>query len=145
MRIILQRVSKAQCVVNNEVTGKIDKGYLLLVGFKNGDDESILKKAAQKIINLRIFEDQLGKMNLSIKQVEGKILSISQFTLYANTNEGNRPSFVEALNPDDANILYQKFNELLKTYDIEVQTGIFRSHMDISLVNDGPVTIAFDF
>lgn len=145
MRVILQRVKSASCTVDHKITGQIDKGYLLLVGFTNGDDENKITKAVKKIINLRIFEDENGKMNLNILQVGGNILSISQFTLYANTNEGNRPSFTDSLNPQDAIILYQKFNQALREHPLAVHEGIFGAHMDIELINDGPVTIALEF
>ncbi|HHU56389.1 MAG TPA: D-tyrosyl-tRNA(Tyr) deacylase [Acholeplasmataceae bacterium] len=145
MRVVLQRVSKAECVVNNELTGKIDKGYLLFVGFTDGDDETTIEKSAKKISKLRVFEDENGKMNLDIYEVKGSILSISQFTLYANTEKGNRPSFVEALNPVEAEKLYSKFNQKLRELNLRVEEGIFGEHMDIKLINDGPVTIIFEF
>lgn len=145
MKVVLQRVSSASCTVDGKITGSIEKGYLLLVGFTNGDNIDKINLACKKIANLRIFEDENGKMNLSLDKVNGKILSISQFTLYANTNEGNRPSFTNALNPTDASILYDKFNQTLKTYGIDVQTGIFGAHMDIKLLNDGPCTIIYEF
>ena len=109
MRVILQRVAHSSCTVDGIVTGKIDKGYLLLVGFTHNDTIKNLEKAVKKISGLRIFEDENHKMNLNLETVKGSILSISQFTLYANTNEGNRPSFVEAMNPTDAKELYLKF------------------------------------
>lgn len=145
MRVVLQRVDFASCTVDGKITGKIDLGYLLLVGYTNGDNEEKNKKAAKKIANLRIFEDENGKMNLSLKQVNGSILSISQFTLYANTNDGNRPSFVEALEPNAAKELYLKFNEELRTYGYKVEEGIFGAHMDIQLLNSGPSTIIYEF
>ena len=127
-----------------KTVSEIDKGYMLLVGFTEGDNETNINKMIKKIINLRIFEDENGKMNLNIKQVGGKILSISQFTLYANTNEGNRPSFVNALSGDKSVILYDKFNELLKK-EIEVQTGVFGADMNIDFINNGPCTIFLEF
>ncbi len=145
MKIILQRVKKAKCTVEGKITGAIEQGYLLLVGYTQGDDIQKNQKAAKKIANLRIFEDENEKMNLDIKKVSGKILAISQFTLYANTNEGNRPSFIEALNPVPAKELYLAFCKELRTYDLEVYEGIFGAHMDIELINDGPVTIQFEF
>lgn len=145
MKVVLQRVKHAKCTVNNEVTGEIGKGYLLLIGFTNGDNEEKLKKAVKKITGLRIFEDENGKMNLNLQTVNGKILSISQFTLYANTNDGNRPSFVEAMNPDEANKLYLKFNEMLRDNNFVVEEGRFGHHMDIELLNDGPCTIIYEF
>lgn len=145
MKVVLQRVKYASCTVDNKITGEITKGYLLLVGFTNGDDTSKIDKAVKKILGLRIFEDENNKMNLSLKQVEGKILSISQFTLYADTNCGNRPSFVNALNPLEANELYKIFNDKLREQGYTVEEGIFGAHMDIKLLNDGPCTIIYEF
>lgn len=145
MRIVLQRVDHASCTVDGKITGQIGKGYMLLVGFTNGDDLSKVQKAAKKIAGLRIFEDDNHKMNLNLETVKGSILSISQFTLYANTNEGNRPSFVEALNPIEAKKLYELFNIELRKYGFVVEEGIFGAHMDIDLLNNGPVTIIYEF
>lgn len=145
MKIVVQRVRYASCTVENNLTGKINNGYLLLVGFKKGDSVELLPKAANKVLNLRIFEDENGKMNLNIKQVFGKILSISQFTLYADTTSGNRPSFTEALDPQEALKLYKRFNEILRDNGIQVEEGIFGAHMDIALLNEGPVTILLEF
>lgn len=145
MRVVLQRVKHAKCTVDNDITGEIDKGYLLLVGFTNDDNEEKIAKAVKKIIGLRIFEDQNGKMNLNLDTVKGDILSISQFTLYANTNEGNRPSFTEAMNPVYAKELYNKFNEKLREANVKVYEGVFGAHMDIELLNDGPCTIIYEF
>lgn len=145
MRVILQRVAHSSCTVDGIVTGKIDKGYLLLVGFTHNDTIKNLEKAVKKISGLRIFEDENHKMNLNLETVKGSILSISQFTLYANTNEGNRPSFVEAMNPTDAKELYLKFNQMLREKGFLVEEGIFGAHMEIDLLNDGPVTIIYEF
>jgi len=145
MRIVLQRVTNASCTVDGVITGQIEKGYLLLVGFTNGDNETKLDKAVKKIGGLRIFEDENGKMNLNLQTVKGNILSISQFTLYANTNDGNRPSFTEALHPDLAKPLYLKFNEKLRSLGFVVEEGIFGAHMEIKLLNDGPCTIIYEF
>lgn len=145
MRVVLQRVDFAKCTVDGIVTGKIDKGYMLLVGFTHNDNIDKVKKAAKKISGLRIFEDENHKMNLNLESVKGSILSISQFTLYANTNEGNRPSFVEAMAPDSAKDLYNKFNIELRSYGFKVEEGIFGAHMDIELLNSGPVTIIYEF
>lgn len=144
MRVIVQRAKDAKCIIDNKIYSSIDHGYVLLVGFKEGDDENIINKMIKKIINLRIFEDESGKMNLNIKQVNGSILSISQFTLYANTNDGNRPSFCGALSGDKSIVLYEKFNELLSK-EIEVKTGVFGAEMGISFLNDGPCTISLEF
>ena len=145
MKVVLQRVKHASCTVENVITGQIDKGYLLLVGFTNGDNVEKLDKAVKKISGLRIFEDENQKMNLNLEKVNGKILSISQFTLYANTNEGNRPSFIDALNPVEAKKLYLSFNEKLRSMDFVVEEGVFGAHMDIELLNDGPCTIIYEF
>ena len=143
MRVVVQRVKNASCKVDDKITGKIDDGYLLLVGFTNGDNEDILSKMAEKTVNLRIFEDESGKMNLSLKDVNASILSVSQFTLYAKLN-GRRPSFTDALNYNDAKRLYEYFNLELRKYGIEVFEGIFGADMKVSLLNDGPVTIIID-
>lgn len=145
MRIVLQRVKEASCTVDGVITGKIGVGYMLLVGFTHTDTIATIEKAVKKISNFRIFEDENGKMNLNLATVKGEILSISQFTLYANTQEGNRPSFVDAMNPTDAKVLYLKFNEMLRQNGFNVYEGIFGAHMEIRLFNDGPVTINFEF
>ena len=145
MKVVLQRVDYAKCTVDGVVTGAIDKGYMLLVGFTHDDNMEKVKKAAKKIAGLRIFEDENQKMNLNLETVKGAILSISQFTLYANTNEGNRPSFVDAMKPDSAKDLYLKFNQELRSYGFKVEEGIFGAHMDIELLNSGPVTIIYEF
>ena len=143
MRVVVQKCIKASVKIDGKVNGKIDEGYVLLVGFTNGDNKEIIDKMAQKIINLRIIEDENEKLNLSIKDINGKILSISQFTLYSKLN-GRRPSFTEALNYKEASALYDYFNESLRKYDIDVETGIFGSDMKVSLINDGPTTIIID-
>lgn len=144
MRVVVQIAKDAKCVIDNKTYSSIDFGYVLLVGFKEGDDINTINKMIKKIVNLRVFKDEAGKMNLNINQVNGKILSISQFTLYANTNEGNRPSFIGALSGDKSSILYDKFNELLKK-EVEVQTGVFGAEMEISFTNMGPCTINLEF
>ena len=144
MRVLVQRVSYASCTVEKEVVGKIDKGYLLLIGFGLEDDESKCEILAKKIINLRIFNDEEGKMNLDLKQVNGSILAISQFTLYANSKKGNRPSFTEAMKGEKANYLYEYFLSCLKGHDINLEKGIFGADMKIDLCNDGPVTILLE-
>lgn len=144
MRVVVQRVKKASCTIEGSVYSKIDTGYLLLVGFTHSDTLKEVKYLAKKIAGLRVFEDENGKMNLSLKTVGGKILSISQFTLYADTKDGNRPAFINAMKPDEASKLYDLFNEELSGYDIEVLTGVFGAHMEIELLNDGPVTIIYD-
>lgn len=144
MRAIIQRVSKAKVEVENEVTGEIDKGFLVLIGVEDADTEEDCDYLVRKIVNMRIFEDDNQKMNLSLKDVGGDLLSISQFTLHANTKKGNRPSFVDAAKPDFANELYEQFNEKVRNEGVRVETGIFGAHMDVSLTNDGPVTISLD-
>ena len=144
MRVVVQRVLNASCTIDGELYSEIEKGYLLLVGFTHSDSVKEVKYLAKKIANLRVFEDENGKMNLSLKAVNGKILSISQFTLYADTKDGNRPAFINAMKPQEASSLYDLFNEELRTYDIEVLTGVFGADMKIKLLNDGPVTIIYD-
>ena len=144
MRVVVQRVKRASCTIDGSIYSEIKEGYLLLVGFTHTDTIKEVKYLAKKIAGLRVFEDENGKMNLSLKAVGGKILSISQFTLYADTKDGNRPAFIKAMNPSEASRLYDLFNEELKTYDIEVYTGIFGADMKIDLLNDGPVTIIYD-
>ncbi len=143
MRVIIQRSLKSLVEVNNKIVGKINKGMVILVGFTEGDDELIIDKMVKKIINLRIFDDEAGVMNKSLLDIEGEILSISQFTLYANTKKGNRPSYIEALNGRDAIKLYEIFNEKLREF-IHVETGIFGAEMHVKITNDGPVTISLE-
>ena len=143
MKVVVQRSKKSKVTINNKVNGSIDKGYVLLVGFTHNDTTDIVDKMINKILNLRIFEDENDKMNLSIKDINGSILSISQFTLYADSKKGNRPSFINAMKPDEASKLYDYFNQELSKY-IEVNTGIFGSDMKVEIYNDGPVTIILD-
>lgn len=143
MRVVVQRSKKSKVTINGKVNGSIDHGYVLLVGFTQGDNEIIIDKMIDKIIHLRVFEDENEKMNLSILDTGGSILSISQFTLYANAKDGRRPSFTEALNPSEASKLYDIFNEKLSKF-IHVETGIFGSDMKVEIYNDGPVTIILD-
>ncbi len=144
MRAVVQRVSRAQVTVADELTGAVNKGLLVLVGVTEGDTEKDAQYLADKVTGLRIFEDENGKMNLSVKDVGGKILSVSQFTLYGDCRKGKRPSFDKAARPEAANMLYEKFNELCRQQGVQVETGVFRSHMQVELVNDGPVTILLD-
>ncbi|RLQ98095.1 D-aminoacyl-tRNA deacylase [Falsibacillus albus] len=141
MKIVLQRTKKASVTVNEEVIGAIDHGFVLLVGITHGDTIDDAKYLAEKIVNLRVFEDDNGKMNHSLKDVEGQILSISQFTLYGDCRKGRRPNFMEAAPPDTAEPLYDAFNELLRSQGVPVETGSFGAMMDVQLVNDGPVTL----
>ena len=143
MKVVVQRVTHAEVEVSKKIVGKIDKGLLLLVGFTYGDNIEILKWMANKVINLRIFDDKNGIMNLSLKDIGGKILSVSQFTLYGEGNKGNRPSYIKALGGNEAKILYDEFNKLLKQ-EIEVEEGIFKEDMKVSLTNDGPITIILE-
>lgn len=144
MKIVLQRVLNASLTIENKEYSKIDKGYLLLVSFTDGDNELIASKLATKVANLRVFEDMNGKTNLSLKDVNGEILSVSQFTLYANLKKGNRPSFIECLNPGDATLLYEYFNKELETHGFNVKRGVFGADMKINLTNDGPFTVIID-
>lgn len=144
MKVILQRVTHASCVVDEQVTGEIKDGYMALVGISTEDQEDVLEKMADKVVNLRVFSDDEGKMNRSLLDVKGEILSISQFTLYADAKKGRRPSFTHAAKPDVSLPMYNQFNELLKAKGVHVETGIFGADMKISLLNDGPVTIILD-
>lgn len=144
MRVIIQKVKSSHVSVEGETIGAINCGLMLLVGFTHEDTIEDLNYCAKKIVQMRIFEDENQKMNLSLRDVNGSILSISQFTLYANTKKGNRPSFVEAAKPEIAMQLYNQFNELLKSYDVSVETGSFGAIMDVALINEGPVTIILD-
>lgn len=141
MIVVVQRVLNASCKVDNEITGEIDKGFLLLVGFTDTDSMGEVKKLAYKVANLRIFDDEAGKMNKNLNDISGSILSISQFTLYGDAKKGNRPSFVKAMDATMANSLYEAFNLELRNYNIKVETGKFGAHMYLNFTNDGPVTI----
>ncbi len=144
MRLVVQRVKEASCTVDNVVTGKINTGFMVLVGFGLDDNKSVVDKMANKLSKLRVFEDESGKMNLGLRDVGGDILSISQFTLYADASKGNRPSFNLALKGDEAIKLYDYFNEVLTNLGFRVEKGIFGADMKIRLLNDGPVTIILD-
>ena len=144
MKIILQKVKKASVSVDNKIVGNIDKGYCLLVGVHKESAEEDARYLAKKIAQARLFEDENDKINLSLKDVGGSILSVSQFTLYADTKKGNRPSFTSAAGAEKANELYEKFNEYLKEEGITVETGIFQTMMEVNIVNDGPVTIVYE-
>ena len=145
MRAIIQRVSEASCQVNNEITGNIGYGFLVLLGIEDADSDEDLQWLAQKIVNLRVFGDENGLMNKSLADINGDILLISQFTLFAQTKKGNRPSFLRAARSDKAIPLYEKMTEKLEELtDKKVATGIFGADMKVSLLNDGPVTIIMD-
>lgn len=144
MKVVIQRVNHADVRVNNIVIGSIQKGFLLLVGIEENDTEQIVEKVANKIINMRIFEDENDKMNLGLADVNGSILSISQFTLYADCKKGNRPGFSRAARSEKANPLYEYLNKLLREKIKHVDCGEFGADMKVSLENDGPVTIILD-
>ncbi|WP_163101827.1 D-aminoacyl-tRNA deacylase [Peribacillus alkalitolerans] len=144
MRVVLQRSKEASVTVTGEVIGKIESGLVLLVGVTHNDTEDDAIYLADKIVNLRIFEDEQGKMNHSLLDAGGQILSVSQFTLYGDCRKGRRPNFMEAAKPDQAIDLYNFFNEQLRQKGVEVQTGEFGAMMDVQLVNDGPVTLILD-
>ncbi len=144
MRVVLQRVRYASCTIDGVVHGKIDDGFLALVGITQSDNEEIVKKVAKKCAEMRVFEDENGKMNKCLADVNGDILSVSQFTLYANCKRGRRPGFEKAAKPEQANQLYELFNEELRTYGLTVPTGVFGADMKIELLNDGPITIILD-
>lgn len=144
MRVVLQRVRYASCAIDGVVHGKIDDGFLALVGITQSDNEEIVKKVAKKCAEMRVFEDENGKMNKCLADVNGDILSVSQFTLYANCKRGRRPGFEKAAKPEQANQLYELFNEELRTYGLTVPTGVFGADMKIELLNDGPITIILD-
>lgn len=144
MKVILQRSKNSKVTIDNKVNGQIEEGLVLLSSFTNGDNEEIVDKMIDKIINLRIFKDENNLMNLSLIDINGSILNISQFTLYADCKKGRRPSFVNALNPEEASKLYDYMNEHLKIKGIKTETGIFGSDMKVEIYNDGPVTIILD-
>lgn len=144
MKLVIQRVKKAKVEVEEKVVGKIEKGFLVLIGITHTDTKQEADYLAKKLCNLRVFEDENQKMNKNLKDVNGKLLIISQFTLYANCKDGNRPSFTNAAKPDMANELYEYFCEKCQEYQIEVQKGIFGADMQVSLINDGPVTIVME-
>ena len=144
MRLVIQRVSSAQVKSEGELCGKINHGYMVLVGIAKGDTPEIVEKVANKLIGLRINDDADGKMNLSIEDVGGSILSVSQFTLYANCRKGNRPGFDMAAGPKEAEELYEYFNKLLRDRGLIVETGRFQTEMQVTLSNEGPITIILD-
>ncbi|MFC0561846.1 D-aminoacyl-tRNA deacylase [Halalkalibacter alkalisediminis] len=144
MRVVLQRSKNSSVTVNNEVVGQIDFGLTLLVGVTHEDTLEDAEYVADKIVNLRIFEDEFGKMNHSLIDVGGDILSISQFTLYGDCKKGRRPNFMAAAKPDVAESIYNQFNEILRSKGIKVQTGVFGAMMDVAISNDGPVTLIIE-
>lgn len=144
MKLVVQRVKKAEVKVDGNIIGKIDKGFLVLIGIKVGDTKEQADYLVKKLCNLRVFSDENDKMNLSIKDVKGKLLIVSQFTLYGDGSQGNRPSFIEAARPEEANPLYEYFCNQCELNNIEVQKGIFGADMKVELINDGPVTIIIE-
>ena len=141
MKVLLQRSKQASVTIDGEVTGAIDKGYVLLVGITHEDTPEDVKYVAKKIAGLRIWEDGEGKMNRDLSEVGGAVLSVSQFTLYGDVSKGRRPSFIQAARPEQAEPLWEQFNEELRALGLHVETGRFGAMMDVSLINDGPVTL----
>lgn len=144
MKFVIQRVKSANVEVENNIVGKIDKGFLVLIGITSSDTKEIADTMIKKLVNLRVFNDSQDKMNLSIKDIQGCLLLVSQFTLYADCSHGNRPGFTLAAKPDFANNLYTYIIEECKKYELPVETGIFGADMKVNLLNDGPVTIILD-
>lgn len=143
MRVLVQRCDRASVSVDNKIVGAIDKGMMILVGFTQTDTSENIDYMVDKVLNLRIYDDEAGVMNKSILDVGGSILSVSQFTLYADTRKGRRPSYVNALNGEKSTLLYDEFNQKLKEH-IHVETGVFGADMKVELINDGPVTIMLE-
>ena len=144
MKIVLQRVSSASVKVDGEVVGEIGKGFLVLLGVQASDTEEIADRMVDKMCRLRIFEDENGKTNLSLADVDGELLVVSQFTLYADCRKGNRPSFVHAADPGMAQELYEYFADCCRAYVPQVETGVFGAHMEVELLNDGPFTVILE-
>ena len=144
MRVVVQRAKRGEVRVEDRVVGQIDEGLVLLVGFTQDDTYNEVDYMVDKVINLRIFDDENGIMNKSLIDIKGSILSISQFTLYADARKGRRPNYIKALNGKEAEILYALFNQKLKDKNIKVETGIFGADMEVELINDGPVTIVME-
>ncbi len=144
MKVVIQRVKYASVKVDEKIVGKIEKGFLVLIGIKVGDTKEQADYLVKKVCNLRVFTDEQDKMNLSLKDVDGKLLIVSQFTLYGNCNDGNRPSFIEAARPEEAIPLYEYFCDECSKKGFEVQKGIFGADMKVELLNDGPVTIVIE-
>ena len=144
MRVVVQRSKFSSVTIDNKIAGKIEYGLTLLVGFTVNDDEKVIDYMIDKIINLRIFDDENGVMNKSLFDVSGSVLSVSQFTLYADTSKGRRPSYINALSGEEAIVLYDLFNKKLKERNVDVQTGVFGADMLVNIQNDGPVTILLE-
>ena len=144
MRFVIQRVERAKVTVEGKVSGEIGNGYVVLVGLLPTDDDKVMDYMLDKLVNLRIYEDENDKLNLSLKDIGGEILIVPNFTLYGDARKGRRPSYAKAAPPDEAEKLFDRFVEKAKETGLNVQTGIFRTHMRVELVNDGPVTILLD-
>ena len=144
MKVIVQRAKNAKVEIDNKIVGTIDNGLMLLVGVTHTDTEKEIDYMVNKVQNLRIFDDEEGVMNKSLKDINGEILSVSQFTLYGDTKKGNRPSYINAMNSEEATKLYDLFNEKLRNQNIKVETGVFGANMKVSFTNDGPVTIILE-
>ena len=144
MKVLVKRCDRASVTVENKIVGSIDKGIMILVGFTDTDNQKNIDWMVDKVINLRIFDDEQGIMNKSLLDTGGSILSVSQFTLYADTAKGRRPSYVNALSGDKATVLYDEFNQKLREKNVHVETGIFGAEMKVELVNDGPITIMLE-
>lgn len=144
MKVVVQRCTSAKVEVDNKTVGTIDNGIMLLVAFTDTDDSKTIDYMVNKVINLRIFDDEFGIMNKSLIDIGGSILSVSQFTLYGDASKGNRPSYIKALSGDKATILYDEFNNKLKAKNIHTETGIFGADMKVTLTNDGPITIILE-
>lgn len=143
MKVVVQRVRNANVKVDGNIVGRIDKGLLLLVGFTEGDNLEKINYMVNKVINLRVFDDNNGVMNLSVQDVKGSILSVSQFTLYGDASKGNRPSYIKALKGEEASKLYKEFNNRLNSI-IHTEEGVFGADMEVNLLNDGPITIIIE-
>ena len=144
MKVVLQRVSRASVSIDGAIIGSIGVGYAVLVGFTHGDGVAQVQWMADKVVGLRLFQDDEGKMNLDLAEVGGSLLVVSQFTLYGNARKGRRPSFIDASAPDEATALYEQFVDALRASGVHVETGSFGAMMDVELVNDGPVTLILD-
>ena len=144
MRVIIQNVNRASCTIDHKIVGQISRGFCLFVGFAHTDTKERVERMVNKLVSLRLFDDENGKTNLALSDIGGEILSISQFTLYASLKDGRRPSFVNAMRPDEATKLYDYFNVCLKKTGIKVETGVFGADMKINLENNGPFTTILD-
>ena len=144
MRVVIQNVDRASCTINNKIVGEISRGFCLFVGFTHTDTKERVEKMVNKLVSLRLFDDENGKTNLSLSDIGGSILSISQFTLYASVKDGRRPSFVNAMKPDEASNLYDYFNDCLRNAGYKVETGVFGAEMIIDIKNHGPFTTLLD-